>query len=215
MGHSPLSNGRASATRNKPAVHLDPGKKDNAAHVLARAFQDYPLYRYVVPDDQKRARELPWLMGKVIAYSLLYGETYSTLAVEGVACWLPPGRTEITVGRVMRTGLYAVLPRFGLAACGRFIGSMAYADKVHRRHAPEPHWYLWTLGVDPVHQGMGLGGELIRPVLSVARAAGVPCYLETHSEWVVRFYEKHGFTIVSEGRMRRHGLALWAMRLEP
>ena len=33
---------------------------------------------------------------------------------------------------------------------------------MRRHHVAQPHWYLWMLGVDPQHQGRGLGSELLR-----------------------------------------------------
>jgi 2-iminobutanoate/2-iminopropanoate deaminase len=37
-----------------------------AAKLLAGAFQDDPMYRCVIPDDRKRAKDLLWLFGKVV-----------------------------------------------------------------------------------------------------------------------------------------------------
>jgi ribosomal protein S18 acetylase RimI-like enzyme len=77
------------------------------------------------------------------------------------------------------------------------------------------HWYLWGLGVEPSRQGQGIGGMLIQPVLARADASGLPCYLETMNEKNVPFYEKHGFKIVSDAEVPRHGLRVWAMLREP
>jgi ribosomal protein S18 acetylase RimI-like enzyme len=202
-------------TQAYPPVRLAPSQKDHAAQVLARAFQNDPMYRIVIPEDDKRAKKLLWLFGKVVYYSLLYGEVYATPALEGVVCWLPPGQTELTVGRMIRTGLPGIVLRFGWAAYRRFDDNLAYAGSLHQRYAPEPHWYLWAIGVEPSCQGKGIGGELIKPVLTSASAAGTPCYLETHNESNVHFYERHGFKVVSKGKVPKHSLQVWAMLREP
>jgi ribosomal protein S18 acetylase RimI-like enzyme len=88
---------------------------------------------------------------------------------------------------------------------------MGYADTLHKRHAPELHWYLWAVGVDPPNQGRGIGGRLIEPILARASADGTACYLETGMEKNISFYEKHGFRVVGEGRVPKLGVPVWAM----
>ncbi len=192
-------------------VQLNPLDQGTAAFIFARAFQNDPFYRFVFPEGKKRFRELQWLMGKVVNYSLRYGEVYTTSGKEGVICWLPPQNTELTFGRIVRTGLHFIIPRFGLAAYRRFNDNMSYTGQLHKYHAPDPHWYLWAIAIDPSHQGKGIGGKLMQPVLASTSAAGTPCYLETHNQKNIPFYEKHGFNVVNEGKVPNHGLSLWAM----
>jgi len=52
--------------QNEQPYHLDPSQKVVAAEILANAFQNDPMYRYVIPNDEKRERNLIWLMGRVI-----------------------------------------------------------------------------------------------------------------------------------------------------
>ena len=151
----------------------------------------------------------------MVRYSLLYGEVYTTPAVNGVACWLPPGRTELTLGRMVRCGLHATPLKMGLAAYRQFDIYMSYADVLHARYAPEPHWYLWAIGVDPASQGKGIGSRLIKPILKRADAGGTACYLETEMARNVRFYEKHGFEVVDGGKVPKLGAQVWAMVREP
>jgi len=62
------------------------------------------------------------------------------------------------------------------------------SEHLHKRYAPDPHWYLFLLGIDPASQGQGLGGRLLEHVLARADAAHLPCYLETYDISAVRFY---------------------------
>jgi predicted N-acetyltransferase YhbS len=79
----------------------------------------------------------------------------------------------------------------------------------------EPYWHLMSLGVDPVHQGTGIGGTLIAPVLSEADAAGRTCYLETTKALNLPFYERHGFQVVRSGALPSDGPAYWTMQRPP
>ena len=200
--------------RDEQCISLAPSLRDSAAQVLAEAFQDDPVYRFIIPDDARRERDLPWLFRRVVQYSLLYGDTYTTPTVEGAASWLPPGGTKLTLGRLIRTGLPAIPLRFGWAAFRRMEDVVAYGDERHKECAQLPHWYLWAIGVKTSSRGKGIGGLLMQPVLTSASAAGVPCYLETHNERNVPFYLKHGFSVVSESKIPKHGLRVWAMLRE-
>lgn len=195
-------------------VRLERSQTDQASEVLARAFHDDPVYRAALPDAEKRPKRLAWLMAKAVRYSLLYGQVYTTPEVEGVACWLPPGQSHLTVGGILRSGLYALPLRLGFGAYRRLTAIMSYTDAVRRRCVPQAHWYLWVLGVDVHHQRQGLGGRLLQPVLMRAEDAGVACYLETEKERNVRFYERHGFRVTEAGWEPRHGVRTWGLLRE-
>jgi len=116
-------------TQDNTPIDLLRSQQTQAAALLARAFQDDSLFRYAIPDDDRRAKALSWLLDKVVLYSLLYGKVYTTPAVEGVVCWLAPGQAELTPYRVLRTGLQHILGRFGWAAYRRFDLNQQYVAK--------------------------------------------------------------------------------------
>lgn len=155
-----------------------------AAAVLARAFDDDPLFTYIIPEGTPgRADKLRWFMGRGAAYGHRYGEVYTTAGkVEGNAVWLPPGETKMSPVRMVRMGLFLLPLKFGMSAGNRFMNVMDFVEKIHHDKAPERHWYLMILGVDPPRQGQGVGGALIQPILARADAEGLPCYLETKQD---------------------------------
>jgi ribosomal protein S18 acetylase RimI-like enzyme len=196
-------------------IHLVASQKAQAAEVLARAFQSDPLMQYAFSEDARRPGAVLWLLGTVVRYCLSYGKVYTTPALNGVACWLSPGNTSLNIGRALRAGMFAAPFELGLEAVSRLSRNLIYAGRVQRRAVKEPHWYLWALGVDPPWQGRGIGGGLIQPVLARADADGVPCYLETHNERNVAFYERRGFELVSGGRVPETELWVGAMLRKP
>jgi ribosomal protein S18 acetylase RimI-like enzyme len=80
-------------------------------------------------------------------------------------------------------------------------------------HPLEPHWYLGTLGVDPDHQGRGVGTALLRYWLAHAEGDGSIAYLETDLQGNVGFYERQGFAVERETRVL--GVRVWCMRRPP
>ena len=72
--------------------------------------------------------------------------------------------------RTLRAGMLAAPLRFGMIdfkAFGSFVG---HTDRVHREVAPDPHYYLLTLGVAAGAHGSGSGGRLVRAMLERADA---------------------------------------------
>jgi GNAT superfamily N-acetyltransferase len=76
--------------------------------------------------------------------------------------------------------------------------AIAALEERHRHHARAPHFYLSALGVEPDHQGEGIGTALTRPVLDRCDREGIPAYLETATGRNVLLYERLGFKVVEE-----------------
>lgn len=192
-------------------------RTQEAGEVLARAFDADPLYAYILADAQERRRGLQEMFVALVKYTLLYGVCHATPDIDGAACWLRPGKTRVTLWRMVRSGmgLWTAISRFSPEARQRFMGVMGYADDVHKRLMERPHWYLWALGVEPARQGQGIGSALLPPVLARADADGLPCYLETQTEPNVCFYERRGFRVLEAGDVPGHGVPFWAMMRDP
>lgn len=188
----------------------------SATSTLVRAFRKDPVARYLFPDDSRRAHLLPWYLGSALRYCSNYGEVYSTEALDGVAAWLPPGRTRVSnYWHMFRSGMLLAPLKVGPPAFSRLMALTACMDAAHERWAPGRHWYLLVLGVEPSGQGCGIGGALIEPVLARADAEGIPCYLETQYEWNLSFYGRYGFEVVEEGAVPNGGPWVWFMVRQP
>lgn len=195
----------------KDIICLSPSQVKRAAALLCRAFSADPLVQYMLPDEARRAQVLPSFYRIVVRYALRYGEIFTTSAVEGVACWLTPGNTTVSTWRLLRVAPTAPFS-FSLLEQHRNTIYARYTDEAHERAMSRPHWYLWGLGVEPSRQHQGLGGQLMQPILARADRDGLPCYLETTNEVNVPFYEKYGFTVVSDGVVPGTELRVWGMR---
>jgi ribosomal protein S18 acetylase RimI-like enzyme len=196
-------------------VRMAASQREQAAEALMMAFCDDPMYAYVFPDVDERVRCMCWLWRAVLRYGLLYGVIHTTPSVAGVACWLTPGNTKVTLWRTFRAGLPFAVMRFKQDTLRRCMDVISYMDDLHKRTVTRLHWYLWVLGVSPAHQGQGIGGKLLRPVLAQADESSVPCYLETQTEWNVAFYQRRGFEVLEEGQIPGGGLRFWTMLREP
>src|SRR3954467_2737361 len=98
-------------------VRLDPARLHEASDVLARAFHSDPAWRWVLPDEERRARLLPWLFR--VGFEVTVADVWTTEGrVLGAARWLPPGRAPMRVAPALRAFL-ATPMRLG-PATGRF-----------------------------------------------------------------------------------------------
>ncbi len=209
-------------------VRLDLRQQVQASQVLARSFFNDPMMRYYLPDVAVRQKVLPVFMRIMARYCLAHGEVWTTPGLDGLACWLPPGQTTVSIWGMVWAGL-GVVP---LRAAWNFFhqsqtdGSSSLSlrqliqrveqaegrlDEIHRQIVPGKHWYLMTLGIDSDRQGRGIGSRLIAPQLERARLAGLPCYLETGTEIDVAFYIKNGFVVAHQEVIQPGNLNMWAM----
>jgi GNAT superfamily N-acetyltransferase len=189
---------------------------DDAAftsHMLARAFFDDPLNVWLLPDERHRAAVLPGVFEAIVRGSVLFEASWTTAdSILGSANWLPPGVIETTPEQNAATGLDAALAAVGDQASARAALAFPFLGSLRARGMPEDHWYLGLLGVEPIHQGLGIGGQLIAPGLALADAAAAPCYLETIRERNVPFYRAHGFRLLETGELPGDGPRYWTLR---
>ena len=193
---------------------MTPELVDQATVTLTRAFDADPMFTWIFPDAERRARSLEVLNRVPLRYGMRYGHVAQFHGGRAVAIWVPPGRSVSVVGMI-RSGMLSVPFRVGLRAFGQFAGANGILEKIHAKHVPEPHWYLLVVAVDPKLQGRGLGSALVEEGLARADHSNSPCYLETSEERNVRFYERYGFTVITKVPLGRGGPPAWAMRREP
>ncbi len=195
---------------------LEAPQVEAAGKMLGRAFFDNPMALFLLPDAATRARPLTWMFDRTTRYGLLFGEVYTTAdSVDGAAIWLPPDSPPMTRETLTAAGMMEMPQAMGQEAFQRLMLMKRHFDGLRQRDAPERHWYLWTLGVDPLQQGQGVGGALMQPVFAVADREGLPCYLEADKAKNVPFYQRHAFQVVEEGDLPNSGFHYWTMKRSP
>ena len=195
----------------EPPVRLGKGQIERASEVLSRAFRDDPLSVYLFPDPVEREENMPRVFRSMLSYGHLYGGAVVSPNLEGVVVWIPSERTHHTLWRDIRSGNTTMLFSIGRKAAVRWKALGAYVGAIKKRHVPTAYCYGLLLAVDPVYQGKGYGGALLRAVLSGADREHRPCYLETMSERDISFFEHFGFRVVEEGLVPGTELRVWGM----
>jgi GNAT superfamily N-acetyltransferase len=197
-------------------VRLDPERLGEAAAVLGRAVVDDPLFLYLLPDAQQRVSGVPLMMEMFLRLGLAHGEVWVTPPpIRGVACWLPPAHPAITEEDRNAAGWQEVGDALGREAVDRFQAFVGDRDAAMGSLAAEPHWHLTWLGVEPGHQGQGIGSTLVRQLTTGADAEGTACWLFTFAARNVPVYEHLGFHVTLDRTLPSSGLRLWVMARPP
>lgn len=184
------------------------------AGILAAAFAQDPLFTFAFPDEISRTRALTRLFAKNLQYALRYAAVdYAENA--GVCISLPPGEESIRTHKALLSGMWQLPFEVGLLPLIRLGNISSASESVHHRCAPDPHWYLFQLGVHPHKQKQGVGSGLLRHFIARADLSKLPCYLETNNPGAVSLYHQFGFRIVEEFSLPGADIPAWAMRREP
>lgn len=176
---------------------------DAAARLLAAAFRDYPWTRWSIPAEgySERLEELQRLY---LTHALGQGLVLVESQLRAVVAFLPPDApppAETIQERI------AVL-------LGERLASLA---GLSLPQPPPGAWTLETVGVDPVHQGTGLGTAVIAAGLRMIddRSAGTAIItLETSAEQNERLYQRLGF-ITTATTLIPHGPTVSSMARPP
>ena len=185
---------------------VTPQDRDALARVLAQAFADDPLTRWVYGSVSVREqRFFAWQLDRLTSHDV----SWTTADCKGAALWALPDRWRETPRELLRLAALSA-PAVGLRAPLVLRG----LGRVERAHASTSHLYLAVLGVDPARQGGGIGSALLRPGLDLCDREGIPAFLETAKPRNVTFYARHGFRVTQELRLPK-GPPVWLMWRDP
>ena len=187
-----------------------------AIAVLARSLHDDPLFRRLIPDDERRKALLPKILSYLVREGLICGEVFVTSpAMEGVAVWHRPSVAASTFAKLFRAG-FAEIPfvcgmklSYRLHMCGEHLHGL------RSRYVPLPHWNLQLLGVDPSQQKRGYGQRLLEPMLRRFDCDQAACCLDTQNSVNVAYYERYGFRVVDSSIVPTTDVDYWFMVRKP
>ena len=153
--------------------------------VLALAFGSDPPCRWAWPDPRQYLKAFPRFARAFGGGAIEHGTADYYEGFSGVALWPPPGVApdEASLVRVIQDTV----------AAARRDAMFSMFEQMDALHPRDAHWHLPLIGVDPAHQGKGIGAALLRHVLNACDSQKVLAYLEATSPQNVPLYERHGF----------------------
>jgi ribosomal protein S18 acetylase RimI-like enzyme len=181
---------------------------EGTARSLSRAFDDDPVMNWLIRQDARRSEAFSTLFRTSLdELCLEHGWALTTEDQTAGALWYPPGTSKITFGQQLRM-LPQMLRCAGLLGLPRLVGVM---DTMDKHHPKSDHYYLQFVGVDPEHQGKGIGAALMKPALEECDREDLGAYLENTKESNLSFYERFGFEVTEAVQLGNAGPTMWLM----
>ena len=190
-----------------------------ATEVLAQAFHDDPLWIYLEPNSKKRKKIIPTFFKLFVNLQLSSDHLFGIgNPIEGVASWSPPSPRRISAWeilkaawRIINSGIFDLIFSPILSKFMKSWRIFTRIEKMHKKYAPQPHYYLEMIGVLPFSHGNGLASKLINYILEQADAKSISAYLETMNPKNVGLYEHFGFECREHWNVPGTKLSVWAL----
>ncbi|MFN2413349.1 MAG: GNAT family N-acetyltransferase [Pyrinomonadaceae bacterium] len=181
---------QTSTTRPAEIKVADTSDEAGVIGVLTLAFGSDPMARWSQPDPAKYLTNFPLIAKAFGGGAFTKGTAYFGKEYSGAALWLPPGvepDVETMIGLVEDTASKEIkADRNGVF------------ELMEKYHPKESHWYLPMIGVDPSHQGNGVGSALMVEALKRVDDDKSIAYLESSNPRNISLYKRHGFEVIGE-----------------
>lgn len=194
-----------------PAIALSADRAAEITAVLAAAFRDYPVMRFVLGERADYDARLAALVGLFVDARVLRGEPMLGIAdpaggLAAAAILSLPGEQAPPPALVARRE--AVFAALGEDARRRY---EAFGAAAGRFPVAAPHHHLNMIGVRPAAQGQGYGRRLLEAVHALAAAdpASAGVSLTTELPANVELYRHFGYEVLGETRVTP-ALTTWA-----
>jgi ribosomal protein S18 acetylase RimI-like enzyme len=182
---------------------------DKAAMIASfcAAFADDPGLSWIWPDREDRIARLPHFFEPIVTGTMANGIALCSQGSEAVSLWRQPGKINPDHAEMI-----ASLPSMEKAFSKGAERSQLMSETLKSRQPTGfDWWYLQFIGVHPAAQGTGLGGTAVRAGIALARAKGLPIYVEVMNPDNVGYYHHVGFETVAEFDIPDAGPHVWAM----
>jgi ribosomal protein S18 acetylase RimI-like enzyme len=172
---------------------------DKASIVLRDAFIDYPTFRYLFPDINKRKKKLRHVMTFFLKCGLLQGEVVSpSKNIEGVLILYKSNNLNFRLLSLLKAGLIRTIYHLNIKSFVRF-KKLGDAKNENRKKLLNDEFYLLDIiGVDPSFEKQGNARLLIESMLKKIDKERMSCFLETSNIKNIDYYTRFGFTLLSE-----------------
>ena len=201
---------------NPYKVHyMRPQDINNFLKSAAMAYEDYPLFNYLVGKDSK-AEPIKQILrasvksSKTKIIGISAGENASALAL-----FIKPNYKGTPAFPFLFYGGIKLICKYSLGMVFRLLNYEKYAMHMKEKYSNDNCWYLYSLTVHPDYQHKGLATIALKPMLDFFDTTGQSCYLETNKLCNVPMSEHYGFKLMETGKIPGTDVVHYAMRREP
>ncbi len=185
-----------------------------AGQILAAAFEHDPIWEQVLVGCSSSKRNA-WFECPV-KYCMKYGKAIAPSPdIEGFIGWLPSEFAEMSFVRMLKSGALRSGSKVGYKARVRMMPLRILDEDRKKNMGNRPHIYVMIVGVSPKFQGHGIGGKLLRSVITESAKTSLPIYLETSTSDNVSMYEHLGFRVLKKILVPKLNLIQWELLRKP
>ncbi len=161
-----------------------------SAAVLANAFAQDPIFRFILGDRSDAEDRLRHLFSDTVAAELRKPAHLVEMTEDGnaIALWHEVDDWKTPPADLVRS-LPSTVRAFG-RSLPRALRVLLSAEKVH---PPEPHRHLGYIGTHDDHKGKGLGTALLTSMTDRCDQEGLAAYLESTNPANDAWYARFGF----------------------
>jgi GNAT superfamily N-acetyltransferase len=186
-------------------VRASENDADALAQVIADAFHDLAVSRWLIGDPAERRAIYPGYFRMYVERALADGIVHTTADRAAAALWIP------TAGPAAPPGGYT--ERLA-AITGPDVGRFMSFDEALDAHHPVgvTHHHLAILAVHPDWQDIGIGTALLDTHHAILDQQGIPAYLEASDTGTRDLYQRHGYELRPDNPIRLPaGPDIWPM----
>ena len=167
--------------------------------LLAHAFHEDPMQRWLFPRDDRRVAQIAELMARDIEHRLL-PFTRLVYGSDGHSASFVEHRLE----PVAPATPWRVAPAFLSLVGSRAVRAWRMLRLIDAAHSSiGPHLYLGHLAVAKPHRGAGRASALLHHTMTTADDLDVGVYVETANPASLPLYARHGLVVLQEIRVPR------------
>ena len=174
-------------------VHIvAPDAREVGLSTIVTAFAADPLLRWILPCADKYLNHSAGIFDGFGGVAFDAGTAYQVADFAGVALWVPPSHAQHhdnDDAEFSSSLTQLVVPE-------QMEEVATVLTQMQSYHPDYDCWYLPLIGVDPGHQGRGLGAQLMKYALASCDEAGLPAYLESSNPANISLYERFGFEVM-------------------
>jgi len=182
-----------------------------ASEVLSNAFQEDPVFSKLIPNEKERHKTLSKIFKFQIKYCLKHGVVLATSNLKGISLWFPPKNVFISIWKSIKSSSLSLIFKIKWKNLHFLRKNDDFIEDLHRKLVPDTHWYLSTIGIDPKHQGKGIGSRMLSYMINRIAKENKTIFLETNSERNVKLYKRFGFRILNKVLTPRTKTCHWSM----
>ena len=168
--------------------------KEGIITQLVRSFDDNRSVNYIITQGANRSCCIKALMAYAFDMCYHYGEVFFSDDRKASALVLFPEKRKTDL-RTVWLSIRLVIRSIGW----KNVPKVKKREAVIKKTQPSTLlYYLWFIGVEPEHQGNGIGTLLLKEVIERAKQMNRVICLETSTLKNLPWYKKYGFEIYAK-----------------